>query len=143
MYRPKFCSECGARIIRVRWHLWHSRKFCGFCAPRFFKEQSLKVAAACVFVLLTGIAIGHAARSTRAALVIQRSQESHLSASAATTPALNRINTPASLTEEVYTCGARTKKGTPCSRRVHGPVRCWQHKGMAAMLPQEKLRVKD
>jgi hypothetical protein len=26
---------------------------------------------------------------------------------------------------------------------VHGPVRCWQHKGMPAMLPQEKLLVKD
>ena len=43
----------------------------------------------------------------------------------------------------VYICGARTKKGTPCSRRVHGPVRCWQHKGMPAMLPPEKLLVKD
>jgi hypothetical protein len=32
-------------------------------------------------------------------------------------------------TEDVYICGRETKKGTPCSRRVHGPVRCWQHKG--------------
>jgi hypothetical protein len=47
------------------------------------------------------------------------------------------------VSEQVYTCGARTKKGTPCSRRVHGPVRCWQHKGAAAMLPAEKLMVKD
>jgi hypothetical protein len=45
--------------------------------------------------------------------------------------------------EQLYTCGARTKKGTPCSRRVHGPVRCWQHKGAKAMLPQEKLIVKE
>jgi hypothetical protein len=45
--------------------------------------------------------------------------------------------------EQIYTCGARTKKGTPCSRRVHGPVRCWQHKGAKAMLPQEKLIVKE
>jgi hypothetical protein len=45
--------------------------------------------------------------------------------------------------EVVYVCGARTKKGTPCSRRVHGPVRCWQHKGMPAMLPAEKLLVKE
>ena len=41
----------------------------------------------------------------------------------------------------VYMCGAQTKKGTPCSRRVHGPVRCYQHTGMPAMLPQEKLRI--
>ena len=29
------------------------------------------------------------------------------------------------------------------TRRVHGPVRCWQHKGMPAMLPQDKLIVKE
>jgi hypothetical protein len=41
----------------------------------------------------------------------------------------------------VYMCGAMTKKGTPCSRRVHGPVRCFQHQGMPPMVPQEKLRI--
>lgn len=50
---------------------------------------------------------------------------------------------PAPIEEAVYICGARTKKGTPCSRRVHGPVRCWQHKGMRPMLPQDKLLVSD
>ena len=33
-----------------------------------------------------------------------------------------------SSTEPVYYCGALTKKGTPCSRRVKAKgVRCWQH----------------
>ena len=41
----------------------------------------------------------------------------------------------------IYICGAQTKKGTPCSRRVKGNVRCFQHTGMPAMLPPEKLRV--
>lgn len=41
--------------------------------------------------------------------------------------------------EIVYFCGAQTKKGTPCSRRVKGGGRCWQHFGQAAMLPPEKL----
>jgi hypothetical protein len=69
-------------------------------------------------------------------LIIQRqevqSQTSNASAATTQPPAI----------EEVYLCGARTKKGKPCSRRVHGPVRCWQHKGEKAMLPQEKLLVK-
>jgi hypothetical protein len=43
--------------------------------------------------------------------------------------------------EVVYICGARTKKGTPCQRRVRGPFRCWQHRGMPAMLPPSKLIV--
>jgi hypothetical protein len=41
----------------------------------------------------------------------------------------------------VYMCGAMTKKGTPCSRRVHGPIRCYQHVGMPPMVPQEKLKI--
>jgi hypothetical protein len=43
--------------------------------------------------------------------------------------------------EVVYICGARTKKGTPCQRRVRGPFRCWQHRGMPAVLPPSKLIV--
>lgn len=42
--------------------------------------------------------------------------------------------------EVVYYCGAKTKKGTPCSRKVKGADRCWQHFGQPAMLPQEKLK---
>jgi hypothetical protein len=41
--------------------------------------------------------------------------------------------------ETVYFCGAQTKKGTPCSRRVKGGGRCWQHTGQPAMLPAVKL----
>ncbi|MET0752482.1 MAG: hypothetical protein ABWZ66_03880 [Pyrinomonadaceae bacterium] len=45
--------------------------------------------------------------------------------------------------EATYFCGAPTKKGTPCSRRVKGGGRCWQHAGQPAMLPQEKLIVSN
>ena len=41
--------------------------------------------------------------------------------------------------EKVYFCGAQTKKGTMCSRRVKNGGRCWQHEGQPALLPQEKL----
>lgn len=44
-----------------------------------------------------------------------------------------------SATESVYFCGAMTKKSSPCSRRVKGNGRCWQHKGQNAVLPPEKL----
>jgi hypothetical protein len=44
--------------------------------------------------------------------------------------------------EALYYCGAATKKGTPCSRRVKGNVRCWQHKGMPAVVPAEQLKVR-
>lgn len=38
-----------------------------------------------------------------------------------------------SSTEPVYFCGALTKKGTPCTRRVKTKGRCWQHKGQPAV----------
>jgi hypothetical protein len=41
--------------------------------------------------------------------------------------------------EAVYLCGAQTKKGTTCSRRVKGGGRCWQHRGQPAMLSADKL----
>jgi hypothetical protein len=77
---------------------------------------------------------GRGCRRERPPLIIERPVQSS-SQQAAATPA----TAPA---EQVYTCGARTKKGKPCSRRVHGAVRCWQHKGMPAMLSPEKLIIK-
>ncbi|CAN5414939.1 hypothetical protein BH20ACI1_BH20ACI1_06430 [soil metagenome] len=44
-------------------------------------------------------------------------------------------------TVKLYYCGAQTKKGTPCSHKVKGGGRCWQHTGQPAMLPEEKLLV--
>ena len=41
-----------------------------------------------------------------------------------------------------YYCGARTQKGTPCTRRVRGGGRCWQHVGKPPMLAQEKLLIR-
>lgn len=45
--------------------------------------------------------------------------------------------------EPVYFCGAQTKKGSPCTRKVKGGGRCWQHTGQPAMLPKEKLVVSN
>jgi len=36
--------------------------------------------------------------------------------------------------EPVYFCGAMTKKGKPCSRRVKSKGRCWQHVGQPSAL---------
>lgn len=50
-------------------------------------------------------------------------------------------NVPVVEAESVYFCGAQTKKGTPCSRKVKGGGRCWQHEGLEAMLSKEKLLI--
>ena len=53
----------------------------------------------------------------------------------------NTVRAPVEIAEPIYICGAATKKGSPCSRKVKGNVRCWQHIGQQAMLPADQLRV--
>jgi hypothetical protein len=136
-YRPNFCCECGDKIVRLRWRPWTSRRFCDNCFRReSAKGYSLRSAVLTIVLLLIGLLIGRGCRRERPPLVIERPAQQSSQTGTPITP-------PPSTTEQVYTCGARTKKGKPCSRRVHGPVRCWQHKGLPAMLPAEKLVIKE
>ena len=139
MYRPNFCCECGEKVIRLRWRVWHSRSFCNRCAKPLRKERIGRPIVIGMLLVCLGLVAGRAMRPAPPPLIIQRAANSPLwnSASEGTT------TQPSAIVQQTYTCGARTKKGTPCSRRVHGPVRCWQHKGMQPMLPQEKLAVKE
>jgi hypothetical protein len=134
-YRPNFCSDCGERIVRLRWRAWTSRRFCEKCFPRFRKPQLLQRVCLTAGVLLLGILIGRGLKREPPPLVIQRT--------ATLSPQGEILASPPLTVEQTYQCGARTKKGAPCSRRVHGPVRCWQHKGAKPMLPQEKLIIKE
>ena len=144
MYRPNFCSECGAKIVRLHWHPWTSRRFCDRCARNLRKERFQPPLIAAVLLTSIGLFVGRALRPKPPPLIIQRSADSPL-LKPESGQAGNGANTNSQVVEAeaVYICGARTKKGTPCSRRVQHPTRCWQHKGMKAMLPEEKLRVKD
>ena len=148
MYRPNFCSECGARILRLHWHIWHSHRFCDQCARRFRKPRLVIPTVAALVFLATGLLAGRALRPAPPPLIIERRADSPLrdSEGPGNTPTRGSATANSQqivAAEVVYICGARTKKGTPCSRRVHGPVRCWQHKGLPAMLPPEKLIVKE
>jgi len=133
-YRPNFCSECGAKIVRLRWRVWTSRRFCDDCGARVGRALRLQRVGIIVVLVFLGVLIGRGFKREPPPLVIQR-------------PAAIPISQPTqpatTVEEKTYICGARTKKGTPCSRRVRGPVRCWQHKGAQAMLPLEKLVVKE
>lgn len=167
MYKPNFCSECGSRIERARWRLWTSRRFCADCAPRYRKAQFLwpLVAGAGLFVF--GLAMGHLARPAAPPLIVERGQlaavpapqtkseertagaeiERDAVAAPKAEPTYGPDGTsterPTDPAETVSICGARTQKGTPCQRRVRGTGRCWQHKGMPAILPPGKLIIQD
>lgn len=134
-YRPNFCCECGEKIVRLRWRVWTSRKFCDKCFRSSGGNYWLQRAAATAVLILTGVLIGRGCRHERPPLIIERPAASPTQPTAA-------VTSPAPA-EHTYTCGARTKKGKPCSRRVNGPIRCWQHKGLPAILPVEKLIIKE
>jgi hypothetical protein len=145
VYKPNFCCECGNKTIRLRWHFWQSRRFCASCARRLRKERYLPPLLMGAALLVAGFMFGRNRVPPPPPLLIERRADSPLNDSgigSAKTDVAATTTQAQTTEEEVYICGARTKKGTPCSRRVHGPVRCWQHKGMPAMLPQEKLKVR-
>jgi hypothetical protein len=51
-------------------------------------------------------------------------------------PKTQTIQTENAPKEAAYFCGAQTKKGTPCSRRVKNGGRCWQHREQPAISPE-------
>jgi hypothetical protein len=156
-YRPNFCSECGNKIVRLRWFVWTSRRLCDKCARSFARTHWLRPAITILVFFLAAFFMGRGCRRAPPPLIIERPVSSSTASAAAgansssnsgansnATAASNSTTAqPTPTPDDLYTCGARTKKGTPCSRRVHGPTRCWQHKGSPAMLPQERLRIKE
>jgi hypothetical protein len=161
MYRPNFCCECGERVARARWRVWTSRRFCDACGRRFRRKRFVVPLLLCASVACACFMLGRATKPTAPAAVFERNaldltrlpapdsartREAKRDASTTTpTPAYGPDGTanerPTDPSEVVYICGARTKKGTPCSRRVRVPGRCWQHRGMPAILPPSKLVV--
>src|SRR5678815_3875563 len=140
MYRPNFCAECGEKLLRLHWHFWTSRKFCNSCSRRLRKARFAPVLLATFSLFAGGYVIGRVRRPAPPPLLIVRRADSPLNdGQPQSAPASKGHPSPTTTLAEdpVFICGARTKKGTPCSRRVHGPVRCWQHKGAKAMLPLE------
>lgn len=141
MHRPNFCCNCGKKILRLHWHPWTSNRFCDDCARRFRKERIKRPALVAVLLLSVGLVTGRALRPAPPPLIIQRNASSSLKPENSQSTSV--LNEPAPIEEaQVYICGARTKKGTPCSRRVHGDLRCWQHKGIQPMLPADKRVIK-
>jgi hypothetical protein len=170
MYRPNFCCDCGERVARARWRAWTSRRFCPACERRFRRGRFFRPLALAFALTGAGFLLGRSLRPPQPPLTVERGTLSLVpppagdalrraderradegerregeGGAAKPEPAYGPDGTanerPTDPEEVVYICGARTKKGTPCQRRVRGPFRCWQHRGMPAMLPPSKLVV--
>jgi hypothetical protein len=159
MYRPKHCVECGALLAPKGWRAWIGRRVCDDCARRTGHFPFARAIVGIALIALAAFALGRYLRPSPPPLIVQRSTTSPLSDlpvnlnDVSLTRRDAKENSSAKPTDEtanaaadddvVYICGARTKKGTPCRRRVHyAGQRCYQHKGMPAMMPPEKLIIK-
>ena len=155
MYRPKFCVECGEPLARKVWRAWTSGRLCGDCRQRSGKPKYGKSLGVIAAIAIIAFILGRSMRPAPPPLIIQRAANSPLTdlpadsndASRERNGSLSISRKAASnaqtVDDAIYICGARTKKGTPCHRRVHSPgERCFQHKGMPAILPIEKLVIK-
>lgn len=166
-YKPNFCAECGEKIERIEWQPWTSRRFCDDCAAQHENSIRWKTGIGVVCLLLVGIFAGQIRFTTpkqnavvnAQALVssspnlsssnqISKNSNQPLppSANAVVQTSQNKtlINPPpivAAQIEIAYYCGAKTQKGTICTRRVKGAHRCWQHTGKSPMVAQEKLLI--
>jgi hypothetical protein len=172
MYKPNFCAECGEKITRSRWPIYTSRSFCTNCEGRFSRARILVPVITAALLFSVGLMIGRATRTAPPPLTVQRGElptaavplvaaktekgaadvepgDDSSSSTAAPKPEPKygpdgtANERPTDPNEVVSICGARTQKGTPCQRRVRGTGRCWQHRGMPAILPPSKLIVTE
>ena len=167
LFRPSFCANCGEKIERANWGLLTSRRFCQVCESEFKGLDLIPRAIVAGGLVLAISGLGgylRSGNSAQTALVstaqrpIAQRPDSRpvLEPKPIETPAIETVTAPRSpkvapvspaasapeIAEAVYFCGARTKKGSPCSRRVKGNVRCFQHLGSDAMMPPDKLKIR-
>ena len=167
MHVANYCAECGARLKRKGRRAWLNGSLCEDCGRRLGKTNFGRPLAVIAIIVIAAFALGRYLRPVAPPLVIERAGNSPLSdlplnlndtaKSASRNPSSQnevpqtsddrsaRPNAiPGSADDVVYLCGARTQKGTPCHRRVHfAGERCYQHKGKPAILPPEKLIVRN
>jgi hypothetical protein len=134
MRAPRFCSECGEKLIAQSRRL-RRRAFCKMCAPALWRPRFISIAA---LALLTAIsfAIGRYTAPREPfyfigtpldlkadpARLAENSSQSSTAGQAAAPASAERVDTGSAL------CGARTKSGGACRRRVRGGGYCFQHR---------------
>ena len=150
MSRSNFCTNCGARLTGNGWRARLRGSVCDDCSTRIGASPVTKIIITISIIAVAAFAFGRYLRPKPPPLIIQRAANSPLSDLPLNLDAIPKSNDAnpnravvATVDDVVYICGARTRKGTPCRRRVHSAgERCYQHKGMPAMVPLEKLTIK-
>ena len=137
--RPNFCCHCGEAISRPEWTVFKSRRYCDLCESDHLIEDwipTVVTAVAMGFGILgiTGYfaprATGGPAPMVRAPSGAERREASRPDAEQSPKPAPTADRKPSEpKSRPGWTCGAETRKGTLCTRKVSAEGdRCWQHR---------------
>ena len=143
MAAARFCSECGERLRVKRPGILPFRSFCPRCSPRFKRTRVMLIAIPFLCAAI-GFAIGHYTSAREpfyfigtpvdlAPNRVARSADPNNSISSPRRETLTHPEQPVispSAAEAI--CGARTKSGKPCRRKVKGGGYCWQHRDRQA-----------
>jgi hypothetical protein len=140
MAAARFCSECGARLKVKRTSNLPFRSFCPECSPRVNRIRLLLLALPILCVAI-GFAIG-SYTTTREPFYfigtpidtgvnrVRSSSDNNGNPSsggnATLRPPEQRAISPGAVGSF---CGAQTRSGKPCRRKVKGGGYCWQHRG--------------
>jgi hypothetical protein len=139
MAAARFCSKCGARLKVKRTTTLPFRSFCQECSSSYHRIRLMLIAVP-VFCVTIGFAIGHYTSAREPFYLIGTPVD--LSAPRVP-PSSNRNGDPSSggnatlrQPEQLVIspsapgslCGAQTRSGKPCRRKVKGGGYCWQHR---------------
>jgi hypothetical protein len=138
MAGARFCSECGTRLKVKRRRVLPFRSFCPECSPHYHRMRLLLVAVPLVCAAI-GFSIGHYTTVREPFYLIgtpvDLSTNSVPASSVGNVDAYAGGNTSLRQPERMLTpsaagtvCGAQTKSGKPCRRKVKGGGHCWQHR---------------
>jgi len=133
MPTSKFCSACGASLPAARGSFALTVAHCAACAPRFRARRCFKVTSLLLLVVVAFVS-GRYLAPQRTVYLIGTPIEPLATVEAASpaTPGASSQSpeTPVvNSTEEIVTvCGAPTRSGKPCQRKVKGGGYCWQHR---------------
>lgn len=134
MATSRFCCQCGERLKFKRATPLPFHSYCNRCAPRFAHTRLWLIAASALCIVI-GFAIGHYSGNHEPFYYIGTPVElSHLApspdgASPVQVEAAPRSAKSRSSPGIIYgVCGAPTKSGRPCQRKVKGGGYCWQHR---------------
>jgi hypothetical protein len=137
MRSARFCPGCGEQLKAEGSRLLSQGRYCARCAPRF-RATRFMIVASFALCLTIGYAAGRYSAPRQPFYLIgtpldevKNSNEqggAAAQADANKSPARGGQQPASSAGEEARTCGAPTKSGKPCRRKVAGGGYCWQHR---------------